>query len=388
MLGSPRRRGRPGRDRRVSTCSLRRTSSGGPSAIFSPWSSTITVSASWVTTSSLCSISRMVSPVACRLLDLLGQLQRLGRVHAGGRLVEQQDARARGQRAGDLDPAAVGVGQPADGLGDARQQPVAEQADDVERAIAAPPPPPPVCAGVRSTAADRAGRAAARAGRSARSPAPSASGTGGCSGTCAPRRARAPRAAAARAARRRGSGSLPVGRHQAGDHVEQGGLAGAVRADHRHHAARRHGRGPPCSARSGRRTARSRRATSSARRVAGSQRGMRSQVWKPPRADLGVLLRPASAPACAASPGSAPRGGTASSRQDDAEEQLDPLHQVELLQPRRCRWPRPARAASRVICGRNQVCSSCSSTAPSTTPQTLPMPPSTTMTSIIELTGS
>ena len=29
---------------------------------------------------------------------------------------------------------------------------------------------------------------------------------------------------------------------------------------------------------------------------------------------------------------------------------------------------------------------SCSSTAPSTTPQTLPMPPSTTMTSIIELT--
>ena len=49
-------------------------------------------------------------------LDLLGQFQRLRRVHPGGRLVQQQDVRARGQRAGDLDPPPVGIRQMADRL--------------------------------------------------------------------------------------------------------------------------------------------------------------------------------------------------------------------------------------------------------------------------------
>ena len=63
--------------------------------------------------SSLCSISsdRDAEPVEAP--DLVGQLQRLGRVHAGGRLVEQQQLRPRGERAGDLDAAPVGVGQAA-----------------------------------------------------------------------------------------------------------------------------------------------------------------------------------------------------------------------------------------------------------------------------------
>ena len=38
-------------------------------------------------------------------------LGRFGLVHAGGRLVEQQQARVQRQGAGDLDPAAVGVAE-------------------------------------------------------------------------------------------------------------------------------------------------------------------------------------------------------------------------------------------------------------------------------------
>ena len=74
-------------------------------------------------------MSRIGQPERVQRLDLLGEFERLGRVHAGGRLVEQQDARARGQRAGDLDPAAVGVGQmPPTACVEPRQQPVAEHA--------------------------------------------------------------------------------------------------------------------------------------------------------------------------------------------------------------------------------------------------------------------
>src|SRR5581483_11139447 len=43
--------------------------------------------------------------------DLVGEFQRLGGVHAGGRLIEQQQQRLGDERAGDLEPAGVGVGQ-------------------------------------------------------------------------------------------------------------------------------------------------------------------------------------------------------------------------------------------------------------------------------------
>ena len=43
--------------------------------------------------------------------DQLGDLVRLGRVHPGGRLVQQQQLRPGGQRPGDLQPPSVGVGQ-------------------------------------------------------------------------------------------------------------------------------------------------------------------------------------------------------------------------------------------------------------------------------------
>ncbi len=76
--------------------------------------------------SSLCSISRIVSPLAFSSRDQRLHLGGLGRVHAGGRLVEQQQPRPQRQRAGDLDPAAVGVGEAVGGLIEPRRQTVAE----------------------------------------------------------------------------------------------------------------------------------------------------------------------------------------------------------------------------------------------------------------------
>ncbi len=76
--------------------------------------------------SSLCSISRIVRPARFQVADERLHLRGLGRVHAGGRLVEQQQARAQRQRAGDLDAAAVGVGEAVGGMVEARRQPVAE----------------------------------------------------------------------------------------------------------------------------------------------------------------------------------------------------------------------------------------------------------------------
>ena len=49
--------------------------------------------------------------VLARLADERGQLVRFLRVHAGGRLVEQEQLRLRGERAGDLEAALLAVGQ-------------------------------------------------------------------------------------------------------------------------------------------------------------------------------------------------------------------------------------------------------------------------------------
>ncbi len=60
--------------------------------------------------------------------DHLGHLVRLLRVHPGGRLVEQQQPRLGGERAGDLEPAAVGVGEHIRGLVPAvAHQPLTEE---------------------------------------------------------------------------------------------------------------------------------------------------------------------------------------------------------------------------------------------------------------------
>jgi hypothetical protein len=50
-----------------------------------------------------------VAGLGAQAPDQLGHLVRLRRVHAGGRLVEEQQARVGGRRAGDLEPAPVGV---------------------------------------------------------------------------------------------------------------------------------------------------------------------------------------------------------------------------------------------------------------------------------------
>ena len=65
----------------------------------------------------------------------------LGRIHAGGRLVEQQQARPQRERAGDLDAAAIGVGEAVGGVVETRRQPVAEQGEDLARFGAQRRPP-------------------------------------------------------------------------------------------------------------------------------------------------------------------------------------------------------------------------------------------------------
>ena len=155
---------------------------------------------------------------------------RLGGVHAGRRLVEREQLRLGGERARDLQPALVAVGQAAGGIVGARggcrrsraapARAARSRFSSAQRALVA-----------QDRAASRR-RACARGGRSSRSRAPTGWRTGGCSGTCA----RCRRAATwcgfrpASAAPVEGERAR-VGRVDAGEHVEQRGLAGAVRAD-------------------------------------------------------------------------------------------------------------------------------------------------------------
>ena len=77
-------------------------------------------------------------PFGLQLGDEALHLRGLGRVHAGGRLVEQQQARLQRQRAGDLDAAAVGVGEAVGRLVDPRQQPLAEARENGLHLLAQP----------------------------------------------------------------------------------------------------------------------------------------------------------------------------------------------------------------------------------------------------------
>ena len=162
-------------------------------------------------------------------LEELAQLLLLGGVHAGRRLVEREEPRVGGERARDLEAALVAVGEVLREL-------VAARADAhvVEQLPGAPvdrrllrarggvaqrwrPARPPSCA---------------RAGRSSRSRAPRGSRRGGCSGRCArcPARrcGRASRSTSARPSKRNCALVVAV---EAGEHVEERGLARAVGAD-------------------------------------------------------------------------------------------------------------------------------------------------------------
>ena len=104
---SPASRGRPRRP-----AGRRARPAGSPSAIFSPWSSTVMCSETPMTTFMSCSMSRIARPRSSRRRRMKSRQRRgLLRVHARGRLVEQQQLRVGGQRAGDLDPALVAVGE-------------------------------------------------------------------------------------------------------------------------------------------------------------------------------------------------------------------------------------------------------------------------------------
>ena len=95
-----------GRDRPRSRAGSLRTSAGRPSAILQPSSMTMTRSESCITRSSLCSISRMVMAGLLELADQRQHLRGLGRVHAGGGLVEQQQAAAAAPGRGRSRPGA------------------------------------------------------------------------------------------------------------------------------------------------------------------------------------------------------------------------------------------------------------------------------------------
>src|SRR5437660_12450073 len=62
--------------------------------------------------------------------DLVGELERLGRVHSRGRLVEQQEHGLADEGAGDLEAAAVRVGERTREMRDARYEAIAEDAEN------------------------------------------------------------------------------------------------------------------------------------------------------------------------------------------------------------------------------------------------------------------
>src|SRR5512134_949960 len=173
--------------------------------------------------------------------DQAEHLRRLRLVHPRRRFVQKEEARLRGQRPGDLQPPLVAVREAARRLPGIRPG----QAHQVEE-FPRPFPDPPLLFPFPPRAQDapphpRAGAAMAahhhvllhRHGAEetdvleGTADAPAGNGVGGKAG-----------------------GRLPVedhrpfrGREEGGDHVEEGRLAGAVRADHPHDLAGVHGKG-------------------------------------------------------------------------------------------------------------------------------------------------
>ena len=83
-------------------------------AMVSPWSSTVMCSQMPITSFMSCSMSRMPSEnCVAQLADQHHQVRLLPGVHPRRGLVEQQHLGPRAQRAGDLQPALLAVGQVA-----------------------------------------------------------------------------------------------------------------------------------------------------------------------------------------------------------------------------------------------------------------------------------
>ena len=113
------------------TFGLRRTSSGVPSAIFSPWSRTVTRSLIPMTTFMSCSMRRTVSPSSVRSLLIRAIMSGVSRGFMPA--VGSSSSRSFGlaaERAGDLEPALVAVRQVLGELAAA-----AAQADEREQLL-------------------------------------------------------------------------------------------------------------------------------------------------------------------------------------------------------------------------------------------------------------
>ena len=188
-----------------------------------------------------CSIRRIEVPWSLRIDEQqLAQRRAFARVQAGGGLVEAEQRGLGAHRARDLEPPLVAIGQIAGGVVGAVEQADAIEPElgEIDRALL----------GRRDRPARRSGRgrsgprpASARcAAPPSGSPARSCRETAGCSGRCGRpwpawrcgNRSAAPArysAASSRVSRMAAAGRLV----EAGDAVEHGGLAGAVRSDQR-----------------------------------------------------------------------------------------------------------------------------------------------------------
>ena len=182
-----RRRLARGRPRSRARCAC--TSAGVPSAIFSPYSSTVQRSETPITTFMSCSIRSTVRPLSSRTRRTNAvKSRRLLRVHPGGGLVEQQQLRVGGERPRDLEPALVAVGErpalvlvraAAGRCRRAARAPARGRAASSRRTLGVRRIEPRDAA-VRGGSACRRGRSRAR----------SSARRAGCSGTCGRSRAR------------------------------------------------------------------------------------------------------------------------------------------------------------------------------------------------------
>ncbi len=197
-----------------------------------------------MTTFMSCSISRIVEvELVAQLAHEVGQPRRLVGVHARRRLVEEQELGLGGQRAGDLHPALVAVGQ-RDRRGRRRCSRAARRSSSILRAFSR------TSASSRRTRGRRGGSSrpdrpsCARAGRASRSRSRSSS----------PNRRMFWNVRAMPAARdpvRADPGDVPAVEAdlararlvKPGEHVEERRLAGAVGPDDRDDALARHAEG-------------------------------------------------------------------------------------------------------------------------------------------------
>ena len=102
---------RPRRDRPRSPRGSFWIASGGPSAILVPKLSTVTRSEMPMTSLMSCSTRTMVMPRSRMRVMISSSSLGLARVHAGRRLVQQQELRARRERARHLELALLAIGQ-------------------------------------------------------------------------------------------------------------------------------------------------------------------------------------------------------------------------------------------------------------------------------------